>query len=112
MAEIVVQNKTYTLETQVSVSAPGKSAYQSWLDQGNSGSEADFVNAMLQDATYVHNQQVASLEWVITHNLNKYPAVTVVDSGENVVIGEIQYINSNSVKISFSAEFAGKAYLN
>jgi hypothetical protein len=62
MAQIVVQNKTYTLETQVSVGSAGKSAYQSWLDQGNTGSEADFVNAMLQDATYVHDQQTSTDE--------------------------------------------------
>jgi hypothetical protein len=38
--------------------------------------------------------------------------VTVVDSAETVVYGEIQYINKNNLRIIFSAEFAGKAYLN
>lgn len=63
MAENVnVQLKTYTLETEVKVSARGKSAYESWLSQGNVGSEADFVAALLQDATYVFTQQVSALE--------------------------------------------------
>lgn len=63
MAENVnVQLKTYTLETEVKVGARGKSAYESWLSQGNVGSEADFVAALLQDATYVFTQQVSALE--------------------------------------------------
>lgn len=59
---INVQLKSYTLETEVKVGARGKSAYQSWLDQGYTGSEADFVAALLQDATYIYDQQVASNE--------------------------------------------------
>jgi hypothetical protein len=57
---INVQLKSYTLETEIKVGARGKSAYQSWLDQGNTGSEADFVKALLQDATYVHDQQTST----------------------------------------------------
>lgn len=59
---INVQLKSYTLETQVSVGARGKSAYESWIEQGNSGTEEDFINALLQDATYTFTQQVAALE--------------------------------------------------
>ena len=57
-----VQLKSYTLQTEVKVSARGKSAYESWLSQGNVGSEADFVAALLQDATYIFDQQAASNE--------------------------------------------------
>lgn len=64
------------------------------------------------DKTYVHDQGVASATWSITHNLNKKPSVTVVDSAENVVIGEIEYNNDTSITITFSGAFSGKAYLN
>lgn len=57
-------------------------------------------------------QGVPSSEWVIVHNLDKYPSVTVVDSAENTVIGEVQYINSNKLIVTFTAPFSGKAYLN
>lgn len=63
-------------------------------------------------ATYIHTQSSAAKEWVITHSLNKFPSVTVVDSAGDVVCGDITYINANSVKITFSAGFSGKAYLN
>lgn len=107
-----VQLKSYTLQTEVKVSARGKSAYESWLSQGNVGSEADFVTALLQDATYIFDQQAASNEWIVTHNLNKYPSVTIIDTLDRVVYGEIQYLSANQLKLSFTSNFSGKAYLN
>lgn len=63
-------------------------------------------------ATYIHNQMSASDTWVIEHNLEKKPSVTVVDSGDSVVVGDVTYINDNKISISFAAAFSGKAYLN
>jgi hypothetical protein len=60
---------------------------------------------------YVHNQILSSASWTVTHNLNKYPTVMVVDSGGNAVIGEVLYVTLNQIVISFSAAFSGKAYL-
>ena len=64
------------------------------------------------DKSYIHTQNISSDEWEITHNLGKFPTVTVVDSGGSQVEGEINYLTSNHLTISFSAEFGGKAYLN
>jgi hypothetical protein len=64
------------------------------------------------DANYIHNQIGASSLWVITHNLGKYPSVTVVDSGGSVVVGDVTYTSLNSLTISFSSPFGGKAFLN
>lgn len=64
------------------------------------------------DSFYFHNQIVPEAVWRINHNLNKFPAVTVVDSALSVVIGEIQYIDENNVEITFSGGFSGKAYFN
>ena len=62
--------------------------------------------------TYTHEQAVASDTWTITHNLGKYPSVTVVDSGGTVVIGDVQYIDVNTIVITFVGVFSGAAYLN
>ena len=64
------------------------------------------------DKFYIHRQDVSSDMWVIEHNLNKRPSVTVVDSGESVVIGDVEYIDDNKIQITFTGAFAGKAYLN
>lgn len=64
------------------------------------------------DKTYVHKQVIASNTWEITHNLYKYPSVSVVDTGGNVVIGDVEYTSLNTLVIKFTAPFSGTAYLN
>jgi len=64
------------------------------------------------DKNFVFQQAVAANRWDIRHDLGKYPSVTVVDSGGNEVIGEVQYIDENQVVVIFSAPFSGAAYLN
>lgn len=73
------------------------------------GLEEALLNA---DKTFVFEQGVPSLEWVITHNLNKYPSVTIVDSAGSVVFADIEYIDENTCVVAMSAEFSGKAFLN
>ncbi len=64
------------------------------------------------DKNFVFVQAVPSTQWTIQHNLSKFPSVTVIDSANTVVTGEYTYIDNNNVILNFSAEFAGKAYLN
>ena len=64
------------------------------------------------DKHYTHVQGVPNVQWNITHNLEKKPSVTVVDSADTDVMGEIIYIDNNNVQLNFSAAFSGKAYLN
>lgn len=67
---------------------------------------------IVNDKTYYFIQNIPSNEWVITHNLKKYPAVTVLDSAASEVIGEVDYIDTNTLKIKFKGEFSGSATLN
>lgn len=64
------------------------------------------------DKTYIHTQIASSSTWVVDHALNKFPSVTVVDTGNNVVIGDIQYNTNNQLTITFQASVSGKAYIN
>lgn len=64
------------------------------------------------DKHYTHTQNIVSDTWTINHNLNKKPSVTVVNSIDKVVHGEIDYVTSNSLTITFIGGFTGKAYLN
>ena len=64
------------------------------------------------DSTYVHTQSVAAMVWTVSHNLGKKPSVTVVDSGENVVVGDVAYLDTNSLTVTFSVAFGGKAFCN
>jgi len=49
--------------------------------------------------------------WVIAHDLGTYPAVTVIDSSGNWVIGSVHYDSLNQVTLTFSAAFSGTAVL-
>lgn len=70
------------------------------------------IEKVTSDKNYVHNQLLPSEQWVIVHNLNKYPNITITDSSGNLVWGEIKYESVNKVTISFTAPFAGKAICN
>jgi len=75
--------------------------------------DAGYITADDIPATqsFIHEQLTPSSLWLITHNLNKYPSVTVTDSAGNVVIGDVKHVSLNTTEISFSAAFAGKAIL-
>ncbi len=70
------------------------------------------IASLNDDANFIFTQSIASATWNITHNLNKFCSVSVVDTANQIVIGDVTYINSNSLTITFSAAFSGKAYLN
>lgn len=61
---------------------------------------------------YIHNQSLPSDTWTITHNLNKNPSITVVDSAGGEVEGAVVINSLNQITITFCAAFSGKAYLN
>lgn len=65
-----------------------------------------------QALAYEHTQGAVSSSWVINHNLGFKPNVTIVDSAGTIYEGEITYTNSNSLTVSFSQSFSGKAYLS
>jgi hypothetical protein len=67
--------------------------------------------ASIKASFFEYEQQAPSATWVVTHNLGRLPSVTIIDSGDNIVIGDVIFLNNNQVEISFTGSFAGKAYL-
>ena len=72
---------------------------------------------IIGDITYTHNQSSTSNTWVITHNLHRFPSVTVVDSANTIVQGTVVYNSNKQLTITFFSNgsalaFQGKAYLN
>lgn len=64
------------------------------------------------DKNFVFNQGSPSATWNITHTLNKYPSVSVVDSAGTIWYPAVTYNSLTSITLNFSAAFSGKAYLN
>jgi hypothetical protein len=64
------------------------------------------------DKNYVHNQVTAAPNWTVVHNLGKYPAISVVDTGGNMIIPDVTYVDVNTVALAFAGATSGKAYAN
>lgn len=70
------------------------------------------IGVINHNHSFVFEQNTPSSSWVIVHNLNRSPSISIVDSGNSIVGGNITYINQNEVRVDFNSSFAGKAYLN
>jgi hypothetical protein len=64
------------------------------------------------DKNFVFEQDTPLQEWIVTHNMNKYPAVTILDTNEKEIIGEIEYIDENSLAVRFNYNLTGKVICN
>jgi len=62
--------------------------------------------------SYTYEKQSSALIWNITHNLGFKPNIIVMDYGSNQVECDIEYVNENSVKLTFSETISGYAYLS
>jgi hypothetical protein len=63
------------------------------------------------DAGFVFTQAVPSTVWNINHNLNKKPSIKIVDSTDEVIEGQEEYVDENNIIVTFSALITGKVYL-
>lgn len=81
-------------------------------DTGATGATGPQGDPGVSDKNFYYTQGVANSVWSITHNLGKYPSVVIIDSAGSVVIGDINYANTNTLTVTFNASFAGTATLN
>ena len=64
------------------------------------------------DLSFTFTQAAASATWNVVHNLGKNPSVSIVDTNDQEVFAQVDYIDTNSLTITFSSAQAGKAYMN
>ena len=80
--------------------------------KGNTVTVTGVIGGVSLDANFVYTKGSPSATWVVNHNLNKYCSVTVVDSADNIVVGEVLYNSLNQVTLTFAGAFSGKAFFN
>lgn len=61
--------------------------------------------------TITFRQDTPASVWTIVHSLGTFPSVTVLDSTGAQVMGDLSYLDGNTVQLIFSAPFSGVAYL-
>ncbi len=105
-----IENNNIIIETNEEVTSliVGQSG-----PQGASGPQGLPGEVLFSDLSYIHTQNVATETWTINHGLQFIPNITVIDSGGNVVEGSYNYsLDGNTVTLTFSVPFSGKAYLS
>lgn len=63
------------------------------------------------DKNYIQAFNVTSTV-TVNHNLQKYPAVTIINSANDEVDGDVSYTDLNTLTLSFSAPFSGTVFCN
>lgn len=62
--------------------------------------------------SYTHVQGAAAPNWTVSHNLSRFPSVTVIDTGDNQILPDLHYVSANQLTLAFGSATSGKAYLN
>jgi hypothetical protein len=61
--------------------------------------------------SYVYQQDTPSSEWVIEHNLGRFPKVTILDENKEIINAYVHYDSENQITIKFSEPVRGIALL-
>ena len=75
------------------------------FNQGKASEQCELIN---------HYQSVSKVPLAVAMDgeWGPYPSVTVINNNDVVLFGEVEYLSTTQLKRTFSATFAGTAYLN
>jgi len=110
-------SKKYTSDSLVGAGAiKGKSAYEIAVDNGYSGTEAEWLESLKgKDGIgtgYIFEQAVPSSHWEISHSLNnQFPTVLCIDADGDNIFGDVTFVSENVLTIDFSEAVKGKAFI-
>lgn len=71
-----------------------------------------YVDGVGADKHYVHTQGAPTTTWTVTHNLNKYPTVSVTDGSRNVVMANVLHNSVTQCTISVEQAASGYVFCN
>jgi hypothetical protein len=111
-SSVVVATETAGVFVEPLVAVNNKASMSCPVTPSNVCTILDLEEIVADTGTFTFCQDASLSEWTITHNLGDFPSVTVVDSGNSVVVGDVSYTNSNIVVLTFNSAFSGCAYLN
>ena len=99
----------------------GLSAYEIALQEGFVGTEQEWLDSLVgpegpqgpvgTDLTYLTSFTVAD-DVLVQHNLGKLPAVSIIDSAGDEVVGTVEYIDNAQLRVRFNAPFSGQITCN
>jgi hypothetical protein len=72
--------------------------------------QGDFIKNCTETLKFTFTPPVQV--WVIPHKLGKYPTVTTLGAGGVEVHGSVEYVDLNTIRVTFSKPVEGVAYIN
>ena len=81
-------------------------------DNSSTTPDAYILELFGTDKDYKHVQSGAAATWSVTHNLGKFPSVTVKLADGTQVEAAVTHTNENNLTITFSSSNSGTAYMN
>lgn len=87
--------------------ADGASAYEVAVANGFVGTESEWLDSLVgpsgADGSSFHwHQSTPSDTWTVVHNLGIFPGgISVVDSGGNLQEPHVEYIDNNTIELTF-----------
>jgi hypothetical protein len=96
---LTVDTATYSIAVSQDVTQIVSVAQQGPMGPPGSASTAVFPFA------------VPALTWTVAHFLGRYPAVTILDTANEVILATYQYVDRNVIEVSFGAPTNGTVYL-
>lgn len=110
--EVIIEKAPdVVIEFPSSQGVSGLSAYQIAVENGFVWTESEWIDSLWVDKTAsvdFTNQSVVNF----SHNLWKYPAITIIDSAWDEVEWDVFHISMNQVQINFSSSFTWKLFCN
>lgn len=101
------------IQPQYNIDVDGDNDVDLNADDGNELSfDCKDGTIYIRRETYIYHQTTASNMWVIEHELDRFPSVTVIDSAGTKVTGDVKYMSNRLIILTFAAAFSGTAYLN
>jgi phosphosulfolactate phosphohydrolase-like enzyme len=105
-------------ESQISVVTAnnnGRSAYEDAVANGYVGTVNEWLASLVGGgigATFVYTQSSPANNWIVNHDLDKYPSITILDTEGFQVEADVEYTSLNQVVLTFNPAFAGKVIAN
>jgi hypothetical protein len=78
--------------------------YTSW----NGSAGVEWSAGVFYGSDYIEQTFTNQLSVTVTHNWNRKPNVSIIDSQGNILEGEVQYVNDNIIYVSFAHPETGK----
>lgn len=61
---------------------------------------------------FTHTQSSPAAVWTVAHNLNSKPSVMVVDDLDRQIFADVEWLDTNTVRVTHGSSIIGSVYCN